>query len=86
MGRHAKNLKEENESLAEDFTDVAGEGEVVLPLPSRVMLKKAFILQLRMKGHPSAAVTLCFQEGQIINDPEKIKHLIENNALLEILN
>lgn len=60
--------------------------EEITPLPSRVMLRKNFVFQLGIKGHPSAAVTLYFREGQIVNDPEKIKHLIENNALLEILN
>lgn len=51
----------------------------------RVLLKKPFVLSLRMPGRSSGTITRTFTEGQIVYDPEAIAWLIQYDAPIEIL-
>jgi molybdopterin biosynthesis enzyme MoaB len=52
--------------------------------PKKVILVNRHTLVLKMPGQ-DAAVTKSFREGQVVNNPETIKNLVDSNAPIEAL-
>jgi|GEM_PF-2071924 len=85
-----------NEQAAQDAalekpTDVHGDmpesdavKDVQPAAPSEVLMLSNYVLVLRMPGQ-DASVTKHFREGQVVANPETIKHLIDNQAPIRYL-
>lgn len=55
-------------------------------LPAKIKFNRAFILPIRMPGHASAAVTVQFREGQLVDDPQWIQALLHHQAPITAVN
>ena len=64
--------------------DVKKSKSVAVQLPKKIMLQKAFALNLQMPGQ-SSSVTIYHREGKEITCPEVIGHLTKAGAPMYIL-